>query len=249
VGKNDPKLLASQATPAEVPRDPDDVHLLPFSDKLDMRSVCPENEASTDGESENYSYDDNYDQKNKKSSDGASTYNSLHDDGDERTEMVHTLPNETIDHDNVTVNGPPQNNVSSRASGMGTKMSAGSALAAMGVASTLAAQSFTPSPPPSDETRSSSSATPASTAMDPHARRSQLNSKTTQGARSVASSVNSHVGTVKEEEEYSLSDASLNVSTLGEERSTAPWDEETALDSLSASSSDNSGSWAHEMEV
>lgn len=137
MGNNDPNSLAAQD--AEMPSDPDDVQLLPALDKLDMRSVHSESDVSTDVETENHTYE-NYEREftekygslygSQPYGGGSAVSSTTQDYGDYLTE----------DNNGAVARGG--NIQMSRASSSGS--GGGSALAAMGMASTLAARSFTP---------------------------------------------------------------------------------------------------------
>lgn len=149
MGNNGSSSLAARAVLSSSPqRDPDDVQLLPSPDKLDMRSVYSE-DMSTDCETENYTYD-NYDNK-----DAVSKYGNLYGGhyGNGGADVLKTLPSNSAgdattedfcDNSNMNNADTPK----SEMSGTSRVSTGSSALAAMGVASTLAARSFTPTNDP-----------------------------------------------------------------------------------------------------
>ena len=115
--------------------DPDDVQLLPAPDKLDMRSVHSGTGNSTDCETENYTYED-YEAKEKERDEyGNSSYGQ--ESGGATGAALNTLSSKTMS----ARGGANERDGSTPKAGNGGGMSS---LAAMGVASTLAARSFTP---------------------------------------------------------------------------------------------------------
>jgi len=222
MGNNDPNSLAAQD--AEMPSDPDDVQLLPAMDKLDMRSVHSESDVSTDVETENHTYE-NYEREFTEkygSLYGSQSYGGRSAGGGS---LQHNLSSTTQDYgdylteDNNGAIARGGNIQMSRASSSGS--GGGSALAAMGMASTLAARSFTPinNLPADDAAADDSPASPL---------------EETPGAYTTASSsTNSdYMGTVVER--TPMSDASDDSS--GEEV-VENWDQKLTTDSPSMDSS------------
>jgi len=221
MGNNDPTSLAAQD--AEIPSDPDDVQLLPALDKLDMRSVHSESDVSTDVETENHTYE-NYERE------FTEKYGSLYGsqsygegsagDGSLQRNLSSTTQDygdySTEDDNGAVARGG--NIQMSRASSSGS--GGGSALAAMGMASTLAARSFTPiNNLPADDAAADDS--PASSLEE------------TIGAYTTASSTNSnYVGTVVER--TPVSDTSDDSSV---EETLENWDQKPTTDSPSVDSS------------
>ena len=121
--------LAALSPSPPTPRDPDDVHLLQSPERMDLRSIhsC---DGSTDVETECYAYegDDN------RAREAASRYGDLYGGsfGDSGADVLTTLSAETDDRTPRCANG---------------RVGGGSALAAMGTASTLAARSWASQPP------------------------------------------------------------------------------------------------------
>mmetsp|Transcript_2169 Transcript_2169/g.4736 ORF Transcript_2169/g.4736 Transcript_2169/m.4736 type:complete len:162 (+) Transcript_2169:1209-1694(+) len=136
-----PKSPAAREALSETPRDPDDVQLLPSTDKLDMRSIYSD-EVSTDVETENYN-DENFNRRDKEV---ASKYGNLYGAGDGGAVIRHALSAKIARKDDLIVGNKSKDETLKVANGGGRSRTSGgaSSLAAIGVASTLAARSYTP---------------------------------------------------------------------------------------------------------
>ena len=243
--------LAAQAALANNDHQPeadpeDDIHLLPTHDKMDMRSVYSD-------ETESYNYDDY--QKNKEAT-TPSKYGNLTGGqyGDGGADIFNTLTSTTMDYGDQGEN----NENTTTKSGNGHVGGAGSSLAAMGVASTLAARSYEAVSPTSssDDTPTSPEEGPLSptdtgitenAAEDPlspadwsmESQTGVVSPLETPGA--LSEDPNSHVGTVTEEEEQeettsmleegeSSSTAAAGVPSLGSQDASLEEEEDTSLE-------------------
>eukprot|EP00571_Detonula_confervacea_P010900 CAMPEP_0172303724 /NCGR_PEP_ID=MMETSP1058-20130122/5235_1 /TAXON_ID=83371 /ORGANISM="Detonula confervacea, Strain CCMP 353" /LENGTH=700 /DNA_ID=CAMNT_0013014667 /DNA_START=128 /DNA_END=2230 /DNA_ORIENTATION=- len=172
--------LAAQAALTSDSNDLDDVQLLPSPDKLDMRSLYSE-DMSTDVETENYNYGNQNDIDDKEAtSKYGMLYGENYGDGGADIILQSLSTNATEDYsDLANSNGGDKNDaaniITPKNSNTTSRMSAGSSLAAMGVASTLAARSY--------------NATAATTASP---------TVVSQDTNSEPSNVGSHVGTVED---------------------------------------------------
>lgn len=131
-----PAAAARAAAASVVARDPDDVRLLPSPDKLDMRSVhSADDYASTsDADTENYSHDDEW----------ARRYGAMFAGGGRTTTDIRQSATEDYsnlaDTDDATAGGGGGGGANDGAGRGGGTSGRSSDLAAMGMASTLAAR-------------------------------------------------------------------------------------------------------------